>query len=431
MSPAENRIDPAAIPPAVLEVIDQLKAAGFRAVLVGGGVRDLLRGKTPKDFDVATSAKPDAVQRTFRRVLPTGVDHGTVTVVHRGTHVEVTTFRAEAEYVDGRRPSKVEFHDDVDADLGRRDFTINAMASGEDGELVDPYGGQRDLAAGVLRHVTAAFVEDPLRVLRGARFAARFGFAIADETQALMRELSEAGELATLAPERVWQELRRALSEAHPEKFIEVLRECGALRALLPEVDALFGVPQPPRHHPEIDTGVHILMALQQAVRRNADELVRFAVLTHDLGKGTTPAAILPSHHGHEERSAELTEALCARLRVPREHRELAVLVARLHTRVHRAQELKSSTTVRLLAEADALRRPARFEQLLEACVIDATGRLGLEQMPYPQAERLRAALKVVMGVSPQPLLARGLKGPALAAALEQARIAALTDSGI
>ena len=397
---------------------------------VGGAVRDRLLGREVSDRDwvVVGASAEQLLALGYRQV---GADFPVF--LHPHSHEEYALARTERKSGHGYKGFITDATPTVtlEEDLARRDFTINAMAMGEDGELIDPYGGQRDLAAGVLRHVTAAFVEDPLRVLRGARFAARFGFAIADETQALMRELSEAGELATLAPERVWQELRRALSEAHPEKFIEVLRECGALRALLPEVDALFGVPQPPRHHPEVDTGVHILMALQQAVRRNADELVRFAVLTHDLGKGTTPAAILPSHHGHEERSAELTEVLCARLRVPREHRELAVLVARLHTRVHRGLELKSSTTVRLLAEADALRRPARFEQLLEACEIDATGRLGLEQMPYPQAERLRAALKVVMGVSPQPLLARGVKGPALAAALEQARITALTDSGI
>lgn len=397
---------------------------------VGGAVRDRLLGRDVSDRDwvVVGASAEQLLALGYRQV---GADFPVF--LHPHSHEEYALARTERKSGHGYKGFITDATPTVtlEEDLARRDFTINAMAMGEDGTLIDPYGGQRDLAAGVLRHVTAAFVEDPLRVLRGARFAARFGFAIAEETQALMRELSEAGELATLAPERIWQELRRALSEAHPARFIEVLRECGALRALLPEVDALFGVPQPPRHHPEIDTGVHILMALQQAVRRDANELVRFAVLTHDLGKGTTPAAILPSHHGHEERSAELTEALCTRLRVPREHRELAVLVARLHTRVHRALELKPSTTVRLLAEADALRRPARFEQLLEACVIDASGRLGLEHDVYPQAARLRAALKVVMAVSPQPLLARGLKGPALAAALEQARIAALTDSGI
>jgi tRNA nucleotidyltransferase (CCA-adding enzyme) len=402
----------------------------MRIYQVGGAVRDRLLGREVSDRDwvVVGASAEQLLALGYRQV---GADFPVF--LHPGTHEEYALARTERKSGHGYKGFITDATPTVtlEDDLARRDFTINAMAMGEDGVLVDPYGGQRDLAAGVLRHVTAAFVEDPLRVLRAARFAARFGFTIADDTQALMQELSTAGELATLAPERVWQELRRALGEPHPERFIEVLRACGALRELLPEVDALFGVPQPERYHPEIDTGVHLLMTLQQAVRREADEVVRFAVLTHDLGKGTTPAEILPSHHGHEERSAELTEALCTRLRVPREHRDLAVLVARLHTRVHRAQELRASTTVRLLAEADALRRPARFEQLLEACLIDATGRLGLEQQPYPQAARLRAALEVVMTVSPQPLLAKGLKGPALAAALEQARIEALTDSGI
>jgi tRNA nucleotidyltransferase (CCA-adding enzyme) len=402
----------------------------MRIYQVGGAVRDRLLGREVSDRDwvVVGASAEQLLALGYRQV---GADFPVF--LHPGTHEEYALARTERKSGHGYKGFITDATPTVtlEDDLARRDFTINAMAMGEDGVLVDPYGGQRDLAAGVLRHVTAAFVEDPLRVLRAARFAARFGFTIADDTQALMQELSTAGELATLAPERVWQELRRALGEPHPERFIEVLRACGALRELLPEVDALFGVPQPERYHPEIDTGVHLLMTLQQAVRREADEVVRFAVLTHDLGKGTTPAEILPSHHGHEERSAELTEALCTRLRVPREHRDLAVLVARLHTRVHRAQELRASTTVRLLAEADALRRPARFEQLLEACLIDATGRLGLEQQPYPQAARLRAALEVVMTVSPQPLLAKGLKGPALAAALEQARIEALIDSGI
>jgi len=401
-----------------------------RIYQVGGAVRDKLLGRAVSDHDwvVVGATAEQLLAQGYRQV---GADFPVF--LHPESHEEYALARTERKSGQGYKGFVTDATPEVtlEEDLARRDFTINAMAMGDDGVIVDPYGGQRDLAAGILRHVTAAFVEDPLRVLRAARFAARFGFAIAAETRNLMREISLAGELATLAPERVWQELRRALGEPHPERFFEVLRECGALEALLPELDCLFGVPQPPRHHPEIDTGVHVMMTLQQAVRRNADEVVRFAVLTHDLGKGITPADILPSHHGHEERGAALVETLCTRLRVPREHRELAVLVARLHTRVHRAMELKTSTIVRLLAEADALRRPARFEQLLEACVIDATGRLGLEDQDYPQAERLRAALKVVVAVSPQPLLAKGIKGPALAAALEQARMEALRDSDI
>ncbi len=397
---------------------------------VGGAVRDRLLGREVSDHDwVVVGANAEQLLALGYRQV--GADFPVF--LHPVSHEEYALARTERKSGQGYKGFITDATPQVtlEEDLARRDFTINAMAVGDDGVIVDPYGGQRDLAAGILRHVTVAFVEDPLRVLRAARFAARFGFAIADETRALMREISLAGELATLAPERVWQELRRALGEAHPEKFFEVLRECGALAALLPEIDCLFGVPQPPRHHPEVDTGVHVMLALQQAVRRAADDVVRFAVLTHDLGKGTTPTDILPAHHGHEERGVELIEALCARLRVPREHRELAVLVARLHTRVHRALELKTSTIVRLLAEADALRRPPRFEQLLEACLIDATGRLGLENQDYPQAARLRAALKVVAAVSPQPLLAQGITGLTLATALEQARMDALRDSGI
>ena len=397
---------------------------------VGGAVRDQLLGReiSDRDWVVVGASAAELLAQGFRQV---GADFPVF--LHPETHEEYALARTERKSGRGYTGFITDATPEVtlEEDLARRDFTINAMAMGADGVLIDPYGGQRDLAAGTLRHVTAAFVEDPLRVLRAARFAARFGYRIAAETLALMREITAAGELATLAPERVWQELRRALVETHPHLFFTVLRECGALAALLPEVERLFGVPQPPRYHPEVDTGEHILLALRQAVRRGADEVVRFAVLTHDLGKGTTPVDMLPAHHGHEERGVELIEALCARLRVPREHRDLAILVARLHTRVHRALELKPSTMVRLLTEADALRRKSRFEQMLEACLIDATGRLGLEDREYPQAARLRAALEVVGRVSPQPLLASGLSGAALGPALHQARVRILTDSGI
>ena len=397
---------------------------------VGGAVRDQLLGRelSDRDWVVVGASAAELLAQGFRQV---GADFPVF--LHPETHEEYALARTERKSGRGYTGFITDATPEVtlEEDLARRDFTINAMAMGADGVLIDPYGGQGDLAAGTLRHVTAAFVEDPLRVLRAARFAARFGYRIAAETLALMREITAAGELATLAPERVWQELRRALVETHPHLFFTVLRECGALAALLPEVERLFGVPQPPRYHPEVDTGEHILLALRQTVRRGADEVVRFAVLTHDLGKGTTPVAMLPAHHGHEERGVELIEALCARLRVPREHRDLAILVARLHTRVHRALELKPSTMVRLLTEADALRRKSRFAQMLEACLIDATGRLGLEDREYPQAARLRAALEVVGRVSPQPLLASGLSGAALGPALHQARVRVLTDSGI
>ena len=397
---------------------------------VGGAVRDHLLGRTVSDHDwvVVGASAQTLLDLGYRQV---GADFPVF--LHPHTHEEYALARTERKsghgytgFVTAATPAVT-----LEEDLARRDFTINAMALAADGTLIDPYGGQRDLAAGVLRHVSPAFVEDPLRVLRGARFAARFDFAIADETLTLMRTIAHSGELASLAPERVWQELRRALAEAHPARFLTVLRQSDALAALLPEIDRLFGVPQPARYHPEIDTGEHILLALQQAVRRGADECVRFAVLVHDLGKGPTPATLLPAHHGHEDRGVTLIEQLCERLRVPREQRELAVLVARLHTRVHRALELRPATMMRLLAAADALRRRGRFEQLLEACLIDATGRLGLEQQDYPQAARLRAALSVVAAVEPRPLLDRGLRNVELAQALDAARVAALIHSGI
>lgn len=397
---------------------------------VGGAVRDQLLGLTVTDRDwvvVGTTAE-HLRALGYRQV---GADFPVF--LHPETHEEYALARTERKVGRGYKGFVTEAHPAVTLaeDLARRDFTINAMAMDHAGNIIDPHGGRTDLARGVLRHVTAAFVEDPLRVLRAARFAARFGFAIAPETRDLMRTLVAAGELATLAPERVWQELRRALTSPAPRRFIEVLRECGALAALLPEVERLFGVPQPARYHPEIDTGEHLLLVLSQAARRAAKETVCFAALVHDLGKGTTAPALWPAHHGHEERGVALIEALCSRLRVPREHLDLARLVARLHTRVHRALEARPATLLRLLEEADAFRRGARFEDLLEACVIDATGRSGLENQAYPQAERLRRALVIATGVTAAPLLAQGLRGAALSAALSQTRAQALADSGI
>jgi len=394
---------------------------------VGGAVRDLLLGVPVVDRDwVVVNGSADALlELGYRQV---GADFPVF--LHPDTHEEYALARTERKSGRGYKG----FVTDADQvtlqeDLARRDFTINAMAMTADGSIIDPFDGQRDLAAGVLRHVTGAFVEDPLRVLRGARFAARYGFDIAPATLTLMREVVAAGELATLAPERVWQELRRALLSPQPARFVRVLRDCGALNAVLPEVDRLFGVPQPPRYHPEIDTGEHVLLALAQAARHAAPETVRFAVLVHDLGKGTTPADILPAHHGHEDRGVELIEALCTRLRVPREHRDLACLVSRLHTRVHRALEMKPAAVVRLLEQADAWRRRSRFEEFLLACICDATGRLGWADRDYPQAASLRAALEITSAVDVPALAARGLTGPALGAAIHEARIATLKNS--
>ncbi len=397
---------------------------------VGGSVRDELLGVPVKDRDwvVVGSSAAELVELGYRQV---GADFPVF--LHPDSGEEYALARTERKAGSGYKGFVTDASAGVtlEQDLLRRDFTVNAMARDGAGRLIDPYGGRADLEARVLRHVSPAFVEDPLRVLRAARFAARFDFCIADETLALMRAITAAGELPELAAERVWGELRRALMSDSPQRFVTVLRECGALAVLFPEIDRLFGVPQPPRYHPEVDTGEHVLLALAQAARRDACEAVRFAVLVHDLGKGTTPADILPSHHGHEERGVALIEAFCERLRVPREHRDLARLVARLHTRVHRAEETKPARLLRLLEDADAWRRGERFERLLQACLIDATGRTGLEDRAYPQADRLRAARAASAVVDVAALRARGIDGPALAEAIHTERVAALTRSGI
>ncbi|MEQ8660689.1 MAG: multifunctional CCA addition/repair protein, partial [Gammaproteobacteria bacterium] len=394
---------------------------------VGGAVRDGLLGRPVKDHDwVVVGASEQALTALgYRKV---GADFPVF--LHPQTNEEYALARTERKSGHGYKGFVTSAEGvTLEEDLARRDFTINAMARDAAGNLIDPYDGARDLAAGVLRHVTAAFAEDPLRILRGARFAARFDFEIAPETLALMRAMVAAGELATLAPERVWQELARALDEPWPQRFVTVLRACGALAALFPEIDCLFGVPQPARHHPEIDTGEHVLLALAQAARWQAPQTVRFAVLVHDLGKGVTPLEELPSHRGHDVRGVALIEALCARIRAPREHRELACLVSKLHIRAHRALEMKASALLRFLDEADALRRRERFEQLLLACAIDATGRTGFSERPYPQAERLRRAADVAATVDARAIAAQGLAGPALGEAIRAARCAALTRS--
>ena len=319
----------------------------------------------------------------------------------------------------------------LEEDLRRRDLTINAMAESESGEIIDPYGGRADLAARRLRHVSEAFVEDPVRVLRVARFAARYaelGFTVAAETLELMRRMSAAGEVQALTSERVWQETERALGEPSPEVYFETLRECGALAIIFPEVDALFGVPQPPRWHPEIDTGVHVMLALRYAAQHAAPVTVRFAVLVHDLGKARTPRERWPSHHGHEEAGVPLIEALCARLKVPNAHRELGVLAAREHTLVHRALELRPETVLKLLEACDALRRPERFGELLTACEADARGRTGRESEPYPQADYLRAARAAAAAATLDPEQRERLSGAAIGAAVRVARLAALTE---
>jgi tRNA nucleotidyltransferase (CCA-adding enzyme) len=351
--------------------------------------------------------------------------------LHPETQEEYALARTERKSAPGYRGFVVHAAPDVslEEDLRRRDLTVNAIAEAPDGTLIDPYGGQDDLRARVLRHVSPAFAEDPVRILRVARFATRFadeGFRVAEETLALMRAMVEAGEVDALVPERVWQEFVRALGETRPSVFFETLRACGALARLFPEIDRLFGVPQPEAPHPEVDTGVHTLMVLDQAARLSTQPEVRFAALTHDLGKGTTPREDWPKHHGHEARSAELVDALCERFRSPASFRDLARLTALHHGTVHRALELRPGTVVDLLDALDAQRRPERFEQLLLACEADHRGRKGFEETPYPQAEHLRRALAATRALDTRAVIGELRDGAAIRERLRGARIDAV-----
>ncbi len=371
----------------------------MRTYIVGGAVRDELLGRPSADRDyVVVGATPETMLAAGFRAV--GKDFPVF--LHPQTHEEYALARTERKSGHGYHGFTFHAAPDVtlEQDLARRDLTINAMARGEDGDLVDPFGGRRDLEAKILRHVGPAFAEDPVRILRLARFAARFDdFTVAPETLALMRGMVDCGEADHLVAERVWQELAKGLSEAKPSRMFEVLRDCGALARLLPEVEALFGVPQRADYHPEIDAGVHTMMVIDQSARHGFPLPVRFAALTHDLGKATTPADILPRHLGHEQRSATLVEALCARLRVPNDCRDLALIMARHHGAVHRAAELRPAAVVELFEKTDALRRPERFRQLLDACLCDFTGRLGWENRSYASPQRLLTALAAVDAV--------------------------------
>jgi tRNA nucleotidyltransferase (CCA-adding enzyme) len=403
--------------------------AGMKVYEVGGAVRDALLGLpvTERDWVVVGASADELEAQGFRRV---GKDFPVF--LHPRSGEEYALARTERKTAPGYTGFAFEAAPTVTLqdDLKRRDLTINAIARGEDGAIVDPWSGRADLAARVLRHVSPAFREDPLRVLRVARFAARFaplGFTIADETLELMKEIVAAGEMEALKPERVWQETEKALATERPDVFVETLRACGALARIFPEVDSLFGVPQPALWHPEIDCGVHTLMALRMAAQLSSSETVRFAVLVHDLGKATTPEALLPRHHGHEQRSEQLLEQLCARLPVPNRFRDLALLVARHHGTVHKAAELKPQTVLRLIMAADGLRQPERFDEMLVACEADARGRKGLEERSYPQADRLRLALRAAKGVDAGKVKKeRGLDGEALGRALHDERLAAI-----
>lgn len=395
---------------------------------VGGAVRDSLLGQPVQDVDyVVVGATPQHMLALGYK--PVGGDFPVFLHPHTGEEYAL----ARTERKSGHGYGGFVFHAAPDVslkdDLLRRDLTINAMAMDDQGRLFDPYGGQRDLEAKILRHVSPAFAEDPLRVLRVARFAARYaplGFVIAPETLELMRQLAASGELKHLAAERVWQECARALMEPAADTFIRVLHETGALAVLLPELDALFGVPQRAEYHPEVDSGVHILMVLQQAARFGHNLNVRWACLMHDLGKGITPAHVLPRHIGHEHRGVPLIRAVNQRLRVPRETAELAVLVGEFHTQCHTALQLRPTTLLKLLMRLDCLRRPQRLEDFVNACEMDSRGRLGFTEREYPQAGYVRGAAICIGQVDVQPLLASGLKGAALGEALSRERLKAL-----
>ena len=402
---------------------------------VGGAVRDALLGRPVHDRDwVVVGATPQTL--VDAGYLPVGKDFPVF--LHPQTREEYALARTERKSAPGYRGFRVHADADVtlEEDLARRDLTINAIARAPDGTLIDPFGGQRDLADRVLRHVTDAFREDPVRILRLARFAARLSdFQIAPETLALMRQMVADGEVDALVAERVWQEIARGLSEVRPSRMFEVLREGGALARLLPEVDRLWGVPQDVQYHPEIDTGVHLMQVLDMSARLQAPLAVRFACLTHDLGKGTTPADRLPRHIGHEARSVRLLQDIADRLRVPTDCRELAEVVAREHGNIHRSGDLSAPALVRLLERCDAFRKPARFSDILLACECDARGRLGKHEAPYPQRSRLLAALVAAQSVDTTAVFlqarAAGVEGSGIGQWIHAARVAAVAATGL
>jgi tRNA nucleotidyltransferase (CCA-adding enzyme) len=403
----------------------------MKTYLVGGAVRDELLGLPVRERDwVVVGARPEElIAQKFR---PVGKDFPVF--LHPKTNEEYALARTERKTGPGYRGFDTLFSPDVtlEQDLERRDLTINAIARDEQtGEIVDPFHGRRDLQDRWLRHVSAAFVEDPVRVLRIARFAARFaplGFRVAPETMQLLREIAARGELDALVPERVWQETQRALEMPAPRQFFEVLREGNALPIIFPEVHSLFGVPQPEQWHPEIDTGLHTMMALDQAARLSDDPVVRFAALTHDLGKATTPAELLPSHRAHEERGVALVDALCERLRIPNAYREIGVLASRYHLNMHKITELRPAKLLELLENLDAFRRPSRFEQFVLACEADARGRKGLENRDYPQSAYLRRAKEIASATTLDETERADLKGFEIAARLRDKRVAALKE---
>ena len=403
----------------------------MKTYLVGGAVRDGLLGLSGSDRDwvVVGSTPQDMAALGF---TPVGKDFPVF--LHPRTHEEYALARTERKTAPGYKGFVVHASPEVtlEEDLARRDLSINAIAQADDGSLIDPYGGQQDLQHKVLRHVTDAFREDPVRILRVARFAARFpAFTVAAQTLALMQDMVAAGEVNALVSERVWQELAKGLMAARPSRMLQVLRDCGALKILLPEVDRLYGVPQPPEHHPEIDTGVHLEMVLDETAKANAPLEVRFAALCHDLGKGNTAPDKLPRHIGHEERSVKLLRSLSERWRVPVHCKELAEVVAREHGHIHASQSLGAEAVLRLLGRCDALRRPERFTLVLQACECDARGRLGLQDRDYPQSARLQALLNAALSVDSAQIsaqaLQQGLSGMDVGKRIEHARVKAIS----
>ena len=380
---------------------------------VGGCVRDRLLNVPFSDIDwVVTGAS--VVQMQAAGYKPVGKDFPVF--LHPESKQEYALARSERKTSPGYHG--FEFNTDpgitIEEDLLRRDLTINAMAEDEDGTIIDPYDGQKDLEARLLRHVSPAFAEDPVRVLRVARFAARFhrlGFKLADETVDLIRQMGESGELGSLVAERVWTEMSRALDEPNPAVFFHSLRKCSVLQILFPEIDNLFGVPQTEKYHPEIDTGMHVMMCLQKSAELGHDNETRLAVLMHDLGKATTPANVLPSHHGHEQRGVKLVKAFCKRWKIPKAHTELALITTEFHTHVHRALELKATTILKLFTSVDIYRKHARFNKMLNACLADARGRTNFENVAYPQAAYLERLGNLLIHANLSEIKQRGLQG--------------------
>ena len=402
--------------------------AEMQVYIVGGAVRDELLGLPVKDKDyVVVGITPQAMLDNSYK--PVGKDFPVF--LHPKTHEEYALARTERKTAAGYKGFVVHASPDVtlEQDLARRDLTINAIAKASDGTLIDPFNGLADLQAKTLRHVSDAFAEDPVRILRAARFAARFtDFTVAPETNQLMQQMVDAGEVDALVPERVWQELSKGLMEQKPSRMFEVLRDCGALQKILPELDRLWGVPQPPQHHPEIDTGVHVMMVIDYAAKQHFNLPIRFAALTHDLGKGTTPVDMLPRHIGHEIRSVDLLKNVCKRLKVPNDCRELAQVVAKFHGKLHQASKMRADTLLEFLMELDAIRQPARFEDFLKACEADSRGRTGLENCDLPEIDLIKIALKKVLSVD-AGAIAQQLETPqAIKEAVFAARLTKLKD---